>query len=92
MFSLFSVYHCQLLRQLTHVGQTYGMLSAAGFSRVDVLLISFCLHGVENRTFLYAPPLCSYPPSLIPNCLLFLQECSCLTFAVLLRTFCLMVF
>ena len=65
---------CQLFRQLTNVGQTYGMLSSGGFSGVDVLLISFWLHGVENPRFVaghFQDVVRTYPPSLIPNFLLF---------------------
>ena len=44
---------CQLFRQPTNVGQTYGMLSSGGFSGIDVLLISSKLHGVENPRFIH---------------------------------------
>ena len=31
---------CQLFRQLTNVGETYGMLSSVGFSGVDICYVS----------------------------------------------------
>ena len=37
---------CQLFQQLTNVGETYGIFSSAGFSGVDVLLISLWLNIV----------------------------------------------
>ena len=45
---------CQLFRQLTNVGKTYGMMSSVGFSGVDILFVSpwlHDLHRVENPRF-----------------------------------------
>ena len=64
---------------LLNVGLTYGMLSSAGFSGVDILFIYIWLLGVQNPRFVAihlwdlfcVPPLWSYPPPLISNFLLF---------------------
>ena len=42
---------CQLFRQVTNVGETYGMLSSVGFSGVYILYFSPCLYGVKTQGF-----------------------------------------